>query len=177
MKMGMASVMSRALNVEKEILGRVFMVERFEKFTFGISEISKYYSKIASDEMAKYNMKGPYAVYLVAMYRNPEGITAVRLGDICNKDKSEVSRAVSFMMKNDLVIREEVNRNSYRALLKLTDKGVEAATGIINRARLAVELGGEGISDSDREIFYNTLYAIAKNLRSLSENGLPDGSK
>ena len=35
------------------------------------------------EKMAKYGLKGPYAVYLTAMLRHPEGLTAVRLGEIC----------------------------------------------------------------------------------------------
>jgi len=37
-----------------------------------------------------------------------------------------------------------------------------------------VEKGGGGISKEEREIFYATLETIAVNLRSVSEEGLPN---
>ena len=45
--------------------------------------------------MAKFDLKGTYAVYLSAMYRNPEGITAAKLAELCCRDKADVSRAVA----------------------------------------------------------------------------------
>ena len=34
------------------------MVDRFERFSRGVSELSKYWHKIAADEMEKYGLKG-----------------------------------------------------------------------------------------------------------------------
>ncbi len=149
------------------------MVDRFEKFTFNLTEISKYYNKIASDEMEKYGLKGPYAIYLAAIYRHPEGVTSAKLCEICCRDKAEVSRAVAFMEKKGLVIREEINNSSYRALIKLTDTGTEAAVHVCERIRMAVERGSEGISDEHRKLFYDALDIIARNLHKISEEGLP----
>lgn len=150
------------------------MIDRFEKFTFVIDEISNYWNKIASDEMKKYELKGPYALYLTTLYNHPEGITATRLCEICHKDKSEVSRAVSCMIGKGIVERVEVNNNAYRALLKLTETGKVSAEHIRSRANLAVELGGMGMSDEQRSIFYDSLDLIASNLRKISKEGLPE---
>jgi len=149
------------------------MVDRFEKFTFNLTEISKYYNKIASDEMEKYGLKGPYAIYLTAIFRHPEGVTSAKLCEMCCRDKAEVSRAVAFMEKKGLVIRQEINKNSYRALIKLTDTGIEAAIHVCERIRMAVEMGSEGISDEHRKLFYDALDIIARNLHKISEEGLP----
>lgn len=149
------------------------MVDRFEKFSFAISEISRYWHKIATDEMEKYGLKGVHAVYLTAMQRYPEGITSAQLSEISGKDKADVSRCVSLMEKKGLVIREGVNKNLYRALLKLTDTGREAAGQVSERARIAVEVGSKGISDEHRKVLYDTLDLIASNLQTASEEGLP----
>ena len=149
------------------------MVERFERFLFTISEISRSWHKIAADEMEKYDLKGPHAIYLTTMYRYEEGITATRLSELCGKDKSDVSRMMNIMEKKGLVKKEGVNQNLYRALLKLTDEGKIAAEHVRARASLAVEIAGKDLTEEKREIFYESLETIASNLKELSKEGLP----
>lgn len=146
------------------------MVNRFERFIFTISEIDKNWHKIASDAMTEYGLKGPYAIYLVTMYKHTDGITATRLCELCNRNKADVSRAMSDMIKKGLVTRNA--DNSYRAPLFLTDEGRAAAETVSALAEKAVEMGGKGLSDKEREIFYQTLELIANNLRIVSEAGL-----
>ncbi|MBE6765066.1 MAG: winged helix-turn-helix transcriptional regulator [Clostridia bacterium] len=149
------------------------MIGRFEKFSFAISEISRYWHKIAADEMDKYGLKGPYAVYFTTMYQYADGLTASQLCELCGRDKSDVSRAIAVMEKKGLVKKESVNQKLYRARLTLTPEGRIAAEHINERAKLAVEFGGKGLSDEHREIFYNALDKISSNLHTLSEDGIP----
>ncbi len=149
------------------------MIERFEVFTSAIFQISQSWNKIATDEMALYDLKGAYATYLVTLFQNREGVTASRLCEICNKDKAEISRAISVMEEKGLIFRENVTVNSYRALIKLTEKGAEAAEKVRERVKVAVAEGGKGLSDSEREIFYSSLEKIASNLKKISKEGLP----
>lgn len=149
------------------------MVERFEKFSFVIFEISRYWRKLTSEEMAKYGLKGPHATYLTTMYRFEDGITAPQLSELCGKDKADVSRMMSIMESKGLVVKESVGKNLYRGLLKLTDEGKKAAKQVSERAALAVDLAGKGLTDKDRETFYSALDLISNNLRTLSEEGLP----
>lgn len=149
------------------------MVERFEKFSFAIFEITRYWHKLASEEMAKYGLKGPHAIYLTVLYNFEDGITAPQLSELCGKDKADVSRMMSIMEKKGLVVKESVGKNLYRGLLKLTDVGRKAAEQVRERAALAVDLAGKGLSPKDREAFYNALDLISENLRILSEDGLP----
>lgn len=150
------------------------MVDRFERFSFAIYELSRYWHKIASDEMEKYGLKGSYAVYFTTLYRTPEGITAARLCEISGRDKADVSRAISLMEKKGLVTKEG---NQYRALLKLSPAGVQAAEQINGRARVAVEFGGKGLTPENREIMYAAMEQIVANLKTLSEEGLPSSGK
>jgi DNA-binding MarR family transcriptional regulator len=149
------------------------MIGRFEKFTFAISELSRYWHKIASDEMAAYGLKGPYAVYLVTMQRHPDGITAARLCELCEKNKADVSRAMADLEDKGMICRKTDGGNLYRAMLVLTDKGKEAATHIKALAEKAVEIGGKGLTDEQRETFYHALEVISSNLKEVSREGLP----
>ena len=153
------------------------MVERFEKFTFYIFEITRYWHKLAGDEMAKYALKGPHATYLTTLYRFEDGITAPQLCELCGKDKADVSRMMSIMEKKVLVIKEAVGKNKYRGLLKLTDEGKVAAQHVRERVALAVDLAGKGLSDEDRTVFYQALEMISTNLKMLGEEGLPQNAE
>jgi len=149
------------------------MLDRFERFSLAISEISRYWHKLASEEMEKYGLKGPHAVYLTTLYRFPEGITAPQLCELCSKDKSDVSRMMSIMEKKGLVEKHSVNRNLYRGILKLTKEGKAAAEHVCERAKLAVQMAGEGLDDQKRQVFYDTLDLICNNLKELCQDGLP----
>lgn len=150
------------------------MVERFERFSFAISEISRYWHKLTSEEMEKYSLKGTHSVYLLTMLRFPDGITAPELCELCGKDKSDVSRMMSIMEKKGLVTKEGIYQNLYRGVFKLTKAGIEAAEFVKERASLAVELAGKDLSQETRNIMYESLEAVAANLRELSKKGLPN---
>lgn len=145
------------------------MVERFEKFSYAIFEISRCWHKLAGEEMEKYGLKGPFSVYLLALYRGGS-MTAARLCELCGRDKADVSRALSLMIRKGLVVREGGN---YRAELRLTESGKAAAEMVCRRAAVAVEHAGKGFSQEKRETFYQVLGTITENLQTLSKEGLP----
>ena len=153
------------------------MVSRFERFSHAISEINRCWHKIASDEMSRYGLKGPYAIYLTAMLRYPEGITAAKLGEICARDKSDVSRAISEMESKGMVARLGDGKKTYRAQIVLTEAGKEAALHIERRAMLAVESGGKGLGDERREVLYEARDRIVENLRLVCGQGLGDSEE
>ena len=149
------------------------MVDRFERFSLAIFEISHCWHKLAAEEMAKYGLKGPHAIYLHTLYRSEQSLTAAQLCELCGRDKADVSRAMALMEEKGLVKKEGGSVNQYRARLVLTDKGVQAAEHVCSRASVAVEHAGSGISDADRAVFYSALESIAANLQTLSKEGLP----
>lgn len=150
------------------------MLQRFEQFSSAISGIYHAIQKLERDEMLKYGLKGPYAQYLVSMVRHPEGLTCAQLGQLCDKDKAAVSRAVAEMEQQGLVTRDCASSTVYRALLRLTQRGKQAACYVCKKAETAVEFAGKDLSDDSRALLYSTLYQIAANLQTLSESGLPE---
>ena len=148
------------------------MVGRFEVFTLGLSEIMSSWNKIAAEEMKAFGLKGTYVIYLIALYKHPEGLTAANLSEKCNRDKAEVSRAIASFENKGLVQRENTTVNGYRAKITLTEQGREATRTLRERVKLAVEKGGDGLSEAERESFYNALEKIAVNLKKISREGL-----
>lgn len=150
------------------------MLSRFERFSYAISEINRYWHKIAADEMAKYGLKGPYALYLTVLYRNNEGVTSVKLGQLCDKNKADVSRAIATLEEKGLVMREGNNNSLYRAKVLLTKEGRKATEQVQKAAAKAVEMGGDGLTEQHRALFYDGLEKVAANLKVLSEQGLSE---
>ena len=149
------------------------MIDRFERFSVAISEISRYWHRITTAEMEKYGLKGAHSVYLTTMLRFPEGVTAGQICEICGKDKSDVSRMMNILEKKGLAVKEGVYQNRYNGVFRLTDAGRTAAEYVKERACMAVSHAGKDLSEEMRMNLYEALALIAGNLRELSENGLP----
>lgn len=149
------------------------MIDRFERFSSAIFSMTRYWHKIATDELSKFGLKGTYAVYLAVLLRNKEGVTASRLSDICARDKADVSRSVNELEAKGIVERISVSSSGYRASIRLTPRGIDIAQHIIERACLAVEITNRDVSDKDRKLFYDVLFRYESTLKELSENGLP----
>ena len=150
------------------------MLDRFEHFSYSISNIYRHIMKIEREEMEKYGLRGSYVQYLLAMKRFPDGITSTKLSEICDKDKAAISRIVSEMESKGLVKRENDKNNLYRAKLILTDEGNSAANFVCERAEKAVSAAGKGLDEEDRKIFYGALAIFEANLRRISRDGIPE---
>ena len=148
------------------------MVDRFKTFSSSIFEITRCWHKLAGEEMAKYDLKGPYAIYLIALDQQEKGLTARQICELCGRDKADVSRAVTDLEQKELVCRN--GDGAYKTRITLTPKGKLAACHVGVRARIAVENAGEGLSDQDRAVFYKALGIITENMHRLSVEGLPE---
>ena len=146
------------------------MVDRFERFSLAISEINRYWHRLTTVEMEPYGLKGAHCLYLLALARHPEGLTAPKVGELCDKDKADVSRTLTLLEKQGMVEREG---SHYRARYRLTGQGMVAAEHVRSRAALAVEIAGKELTDDTRAVFYDALDSITANLRKLDEEGLP----
>jgi len=150
------------------------MLRRYEQFSSHISSLYRQIQKLERDEMVKYGLKGAYAQYLTTIHHYPEGVTAAKLCELCDMDKAAVSRAVSEMEERGLVTRPSGD-GGYRAPIRLTADGEAAASFVQERAVVAVELAGNGLTDEDRAVFYKALALIEKNLRQVCRQGIPEG--
>ncbi len=150
------------------------MVSRFEQLSSAVSRIYHYIQKIERVEMEKFGLKGPHVQCLLALSRNPEGLTASQLCTMCEKDKAAISRTITELENEGILDRDIRNGNRYRALLKLTERGKLAAAQVDERVRMAVEKAGEGLTDAQRSVFYSVLSLIAANLQGICADGLAE---
>ncbi len=148
------------------------MIRRFEEFSASIAFIHRHIQKLQRAEMARYGLKGPHVQCILALSRHPEGVTASRLCEICDKDKAAISRTVAELVKAGMVARPEDCGKRYRIQLKLTEKGRQIAVQVTELTARAVEQAIEGLSEDAQNIFDNTLSLIASNIQQLSQDGI-----
>ena len=150
------------------------MIERFERFSFAVSEISYHWHKLSADEMKKYGLKSTHSVYLLTLLKHPDGLTSPQLCELCGKDKSDVSRMMAILEEKGYVKKEGIYQNLYKGVFKLTDEGVRVAESVQLRAALAVEYAGKDMTEEERVIFYTAFESIANNLKTLNKEGIPE---
>lgn len=146
------------------------MIKRFELFVTGITTCYKYIQKIKSFEMVEFGLKGTHVMCLFYLGINSEGLTATELCSLCSEDKAAISRTINDLIAKEYIVYQqtESNKKKYRAKLFLTDKGKQLSENINVLISLWVESGGEGLSDEERNIFYNSLSIISSNLKNRS---------
>lgn len=150
------------------------MLERFEQFSNVIASIHHSIQKIQRTEMAKYGLKGPHAQCLLLMRQHPQGITAARLCELCEKDKAAVSRTISELDAAGMLRRSDVSPKNYRTALFLTETGEQVADKVLHLVSLAVSQAGAGYDDATRETFLRVLNLIAGNLQTICREGLQE---
>ena len=153
------------------------MESRYELLSASLSSMYHDIQKLERTEMAQYGLKGPHAQCLLAMRKHPDGITAARLCEVCDKDKAAISRTLAELQEAGMVVRENQNGSRYRASLLLTQRGQAAAEAVVEKARLAVELSGKGFGEEEREVFYRVMSIISGNLHRLCKEGLTPNIK
>lgn len=138
------------------------MQDRFQAFVTGISVCYKYIQKIKSVEMTEFGLKGAHAMCLFFLHSHPEGLTAAQLSQLCAEDKAAVSRSLASLADKGYL---ESDEKKYRSVIRLTESGKAVASHIDVMIERWVESGGDGLTEQDREIFYNSLELISNNLR------------
>ncbi|MBQ2749937.1 MAG: winged helix-turn-helix transcriptional regulator [Clostridia bacterium] len=151
-------------------------MDRFERFSYAISVISRCWHRLAAEEMAKYDLKSSHATYLTTLSRYPDGLTAAQLCEVCGKDKSDVSRMMAILTKTGFVKKNGRNDagNLYGGTYVLTDTGLDAAEKVKRRAAQVVEIAGKDLSDESRSMLYEMLAQISDNLVQLCKDGIPE---
>ena len=140
------------------------MLDRFEKFSLAISEINRYWHKLAAEELAPYGLKAAHATYLTAMYRHREGITVPELCEECGKDKSDASRMLAILEEKGLVTRSVSDRDARRRLITLTEKGAKLEEQLHRAFHETEEMMMEGLSGEERELLFSCLERVIQNL-------------
>lgn len=144
------------------------MTQRFETFVLSINRIYRSIQKIKSQEMAELGLKGTHVMCLFQLRQVPGGLTAAELSGLCLEDKAAVSRVISRLEELGLVqLPAPGEKRRYRSKIKLTDAGAAAAERVTALIERAVQKGGAGLTEEQRETFYTALRLIDQNLSGI----------
>lgn len=140
------------------------MIQRFQEFLTGITVCYKYIQRIKNAEMTEFGLKGTHVACMFYLNHNPEGLTAAQLCSLCAEDKATISRTVANLRSRGYIAPTE--GKYYRAPLRLSEAGREIAQKMDPLIESWVTVGGDGLTDEQRESFYDSLSQIASNLRT-----------
>lgn len=140
------------------------MIPRFELFTSNVSLAYKYIIKIKAHEMQEFGLKAAHVMCLFFIGRNQDGLTAGELTELCNEDKSGISKALTALKAKGYISSENDGTKKYRIKYTISQKGLEIYDRIIDAITNVIEKCNYGLNEKEREVFYSTFEKIVANL-------------
>ncbi len=140
-------------------------MDRFQMFTVLIAKIARYIHKIKTLEMAEFGLKSWHLSCLYYLYCLGS-LTAKQLCSICQEDKASISRAIEFLKNNGYVVCSTDGKR-YNSLFTLTKKGYDVGERLAKKINDILSEAGEGISETERTLMYDSLKKISDNLQKI----------
>ncbi|MBQ8295328.1 MAG: winged helix-turn-helix transcriptional regulator [Clostridia bacterium] len=141
---------------------------RFETFTVLISKINRNIRKIKTEEVEEWNLKSPHVSCLYYLYKQ-NGMTAKQLCNVCDEDKAAISRSVEYLENNGYITCESRAQKRYKSPLCLTEKGETVGKAIAEKIDRILASASEGLTEENRQIFYQSLALISDNLQKICD--------
>lgn len=142
------------------------MINRFETLTTAAASICKSIRTIQGCRMGSIGMHGTDVMCLYFLKLYSDGLTAAELSEKCRADKAGISRILASLEERQLIeYKNNDCKRKYRARAILTKEGLESAEKLSGFIDTAVNIAGEGITESERETFYRILIKIDENLK------------
>lgn len=140
-------------------------MDRFEVFTGSVLELNRYLQKLKEIEMKPFGLRAGHVMCLYQLGKNPDGLTATELSESCREDKAAVSRCIAQLTEKGYVRGDfQKGKRSYRTKLYLTESGRELVQSIDRRVDAALTSGGSGLTQQQRDSFYEAMNIIIQNL-------------
>lgn len=144
------------------------MRERFKTFTVLTANIGRSIRRIKTEEISGFALKTGHVSCLYYLFRHG-ALTLTELGELCEEDKANLSRALDYLEKNGYVTVEQNATRRYKRHLSLTEKGREVACSLSDRVDEVLKEVSRGVSEEERAIMYRCLDQINENLKNICE--------
>lgn len=144
------------------------MEDRYIMFSVALDQAAKNLQRLKHIKMEKFGLRAVHVTCLVRLGRAENGLTGTELAEICEVDKSLISRIISDLSSNGYVTYEETDKK-YRKRISLTDSGRVVLDEIRGLMEESVKAVRNDVSEEDVDAFYRTLYLIDRNLREQIE--------
>ncbi len=146
------------------------MLLRFEEFTSNIAMAYKYVLKIKAYEMNTFGLKGSHVMCLYYIGKNFEGHTALELCDLCNEDKSLISKSIAYLQRVGYIAPDKKSGSrKYKIRYQITPKGQHVYTSIQELIIGVLTRCEDGITTEELEQFYQTFEKINIKLKAIHD--------
>lgn len=141
---------------------------RFEDFVGIISALSKEIQRIKNAEARRLGFRGADVMCLYYLVKYPEGLTAAELARMADVSRAAMSRTVAHLAEDGFVEVDE--DTTYRAPIRLTEKGREAARPLDDIIHRVLDEAGGGLAARQRLQMYDSLNHILERLRTFGRS-------
>ena len=145
-------------------MGGVVGETRFEDFVGIISALNKEIQRIKDAEARRLGFRGADVMCLYYLVKHPEGLTAAELARMADVSRAAMSRTVARLAEDGFVEVDE--DTTYRAPIRLTEKGREAARPLDDIIHRVLDEAGGELAMRQRLQMYDSLNHILERLRT-----------
>lgn len=157
--------------VERSIMN-ITAEERFFRFSIAMETISKKLQKYKNERMSHYGLHSMHVMFLCALDKTEDGMTAGELARSCGVDKAFISRTATDLRKRGFVDFSCVGEGAekqYKKRMILTDAGKAIMKEISEIVKDTVERATLGIDMEQFEVFYQVMEKLSGNLTVISD--------
>lgn len=137
---------------------------RFEDFVGIIGALNKEIQRIKNAEARRLGFRGSDVMCLYYLVKHSEGLTAAELARMADVSRAAMSRTVAHLAEDGFVEVDE--DTTYRAPIRLTDKGYEAARPLDDIIHRVLDEAGGELATRQRLQMYDSLNHILEKLRT-----------
>lgn len=141
---------------------------RFEDFVGIISALNKEIQRIKNAEAHRLGFRGADVMCLYYLVKYPDGLTAAELARLVDVSRAAVSRTVAHLAEDGFVEvgGSDDDASRYRAPIRLTEKGYEAARPLDDIIHRVLDEAGGELALRQRMQMYDSLNHILEKLRT-----------
>ena len=146
--------------------------KRFEDFVGIIGALNKEIQRIKTAEARRLGFRGADVMCLYYLVKHPDGLTASELARMADVSRAAMSRTVAHLAEDGFVevgdSDDEASR--YRAPIRLTEKGYEAARPLDDIIHRVLDEAGGELAMRQRLQMYDSLNHILERLRTFARD-------
>ena len=132
------------------------------------SAVSKEIQRIKNAEARRLGFRGADVMCLYYLVKHPDGLTAAELARLVDVSRAAVSRTVAHLAEDGFVEvgGSDDDASRYRAPIRLTEKGYEAARPLDDIIHRVLDEAGGELALRQRMQMYDSLNHILERLRT-----------
>ena len=147
---------------------------RFEDFVGIISALNKEIQRIKTAEAKRLGFRGSDVMCLYYLVKHPDGLTASELARVVDVSRAAMSRTIAHLAEDGFVEvgdADDEDASRYRAPVRLTEKGYEAARPLDDIIHRVLDEAGGELAMRQRLQMYDSLNHILERLRTFGREG------